>query len=122
MFQLASASATERVLVGSFGFPRMSLPEGVAEFGLLISPDHHRKGLCALAHLVGLGFAFETLRVRSVLFRTLAANVPMRSFFDKHGFVLRDVGSDWDPTSHNYVLPWTQWPTVKASLQKQLRI
>ncbi len=103
-------------LVATAGFPRMDPARGTGEYGILVAAEHQRRGLCALAVLLGLTYGFETLQLREILFSTLAANTAMRAFLERIGVPLRSVGADWHATAHNYVLEAAHWPAVKARL------
>jgi len=74
-------------------------------------------GIATEAHLIGLSYGFEVLKLASILFGTDGKNSRMRGFFEKMGIKLVSVGGVDDfPNSHNYRVGIEDWPIVKANL------
>jgi RimJ/RimL family protein N-acetyltransferase len=58
-----------------------------AEFGVLISSQYQRKGICTEAFLEMIRFGKEQLNCSAVKGVTLPKNVPMCNFFTKYGLI-----------------------------------
>jgi len=75
-------------LLGTTGFRSMNKVGGTAEWGVIISKNWHRKGICAECFVATLSHAAKSHGIHTVTAVTRHDNIPMLTFFEKRGMAV----------------------------------
>jgi len=78
-------------LIGTTGFRSMDKVAGTAEWGIIISKEWHRKGICTECFEATLSYAAKTHGIHTVTAATLGNNVSMLAFFEKRGMAMSAI-------------------------------
>lgn len=91
--------------VGTIGLRRINWVRGEAEYGILIGEDPWRgKGIGREASQLVLQCAFERLKLRVLVARLFADNIPAQTLYRRLGFVPESTGAG-ERMKHGVVRP-----------------
>jgi RimJ/RimL family protein N-acetyltransferase len=83
-----------RTRIGVLELDPVDHETGVADLGLWIHPDHHRRGYAREAIDLLVGYAFDELRLHKVTANAYARNEASRQMLTSLGFVEEGVGRE----------------------------
>jgi RimJ/RimL family protein N-acetyltransferase len=89
-----ATDGTARTRIGVLELDPIDHETGVADLGLWIHPDHHRRGYAREAIDLLVGYAFDELRLHKVTANAYARNEASRQMLASLGFVEEGVGRE----------------------------
>ena len=112
---------------GIAGFRDINWWNASCEMGIILSPSFWGKQLCTEVHRMCLSYAFETLRLNRIEFKTACSNAGMVGFLTRFGAAQEGVLRDYFPVGPAgyadvalFSILASDWPEVRAALEARL--